>query len=128
MGLLIDAFVHDLKHGGNVKSREAALRYVQAPGNFYILGQEAETNASIAYGLTLIEKVLKQVAPAVNYQTENGDNSTAIVGQYFESALGDQAVKEYESVVSGGGAVAIGQGTPVGGGGSGSGGGGGGGY
>lgn len=128
MGLLIDAFVHDLKHGGNVKSREAALRYVQAPGNFYILGQEAETNASIAYGLTLIEKVLKQVAPAVNYQTENGDNSTAIVEQYFESALGDQAVKEYESVVSGGGAVAIGQGTPVGGGGSGSGGGGGGGY
>lgn len=130
MGLLIDAFIWDLKHGGNVKSREAALRYVQAPGQFYILGQEAETVASITYGLTLIEKVLNQTAPAVNYQALNGDNSTAVVEQYFESALGDQAVVNYESIVSGGGAVAVGQGVPVGGGGGsgGGGGGGGGGY
>ena len=108
MGLLIDAFIWDLAHGGNVRSREAALKYVNEPGQFYTLGQEAETVASIAYGLTLIEKVLKQEAPAVNYQTTNGDNSTAIVEQYFESALGDQSVVEYESTVTGGSAVAVG--------------------
>jgi hypothetical protein len=108
MGLLIDAFIWDLAHGGNVRSREAALAYVNDTAGSPYLGQKTETNASIAYGLTLIEKVLKQEAPAVNYQTTNGDNSTAIVEQYFESALGDQSVQEYESTVTGGSSVAVG--------------------
>ena len=105
MGLIIDAFIWDLAHGGNVKSREAALKYVNEPGSFYVLGQKEETVAAINYGLTLIEKVLSQTAPAVNYQTTNGDNSTAIVAQYFESALGRQDNVEYESTSTGGSAV-----------------------
>jgi hypothetical protein len=68
MGLIIDAVIHDLTHGGNTRSRAAALAYVTSPGNFYILGQEAETVASIAYGLTVINKVLANQAPTVNYQ------------------------------------------------------------
>jgi hypothetical protein len=79
--------------------------------------------ASITYGLTLIEKVLKQEAPAVNYQTTNGDNSTATVAQYFETALGNQADVEYEGVVSGGGATTLSQSSGAGGGGGGGGGG-----
>ena len=105
MGLIIDAFIWDLAHGGNVKSREAALKYVNEPGSFYVLGQKEETVAAINYGLTLIEKVLAQTAPAVNYQTTNGDNSTAVVAQYFESALGRQDNVDYESTVTGGSAV-----------------------
>ena len=123
MGFLIDAFIWDITHGGNVRSREAALKYVNEPGQFYILGREAETVASITYGLTLIEKVLKQEAPAVNYQTTNGDNSTATVAQYFETALGNQADVEYEGVVSGGGATTLSQSSGAGGGGGGGGGG-----
>jgi len=122
MGLLIDAFIWDLTHGGNVRSREAALSYVNDTAGSPYLGQKTETNASIAYGLTVIEKVLKQQAPAVNYQDTNGDNSTAVVEQYFEEALGDQAVVEYEST-----ATAAYSGTSVSSGGSGGGGGGGGG-
>ena len=122
MGLLIDAFIWDLTHGGNVRSREAALSYVNDTAGSPYLGQKTETNASIAYGLTVIEKVLKQQAPAVNYQVTNGDNSTAVVEQYFEAALGDQAVVEYEST-----ATAAYSGTSVSSGGSGGGGGGGGG-
>lgn len=110
MGLLVDAFIWDLKHGGNVRSREAALSYVNETAGSPYLSQKDETKASIAYGLTVIEKVLKQQAPAVNYQTTNGDNSTAVVEQYFETALGDQAVVEYESVVTGGSAAAVGGG------------------
>lgn len=101
MGFLIDAFIWDLSHGGNVRTREAALRYVNNPGQFYTLGQEGQTVASIQYGLSLIEKVLQQEAPAVNYQQTNGDNSTAIVEQYFEDALGNQAIQTYESTVTG---------------------------
>lgn len=101
MGYIIDAFVYDLTHGGNIKSREAALEYVTNPGKFYTLGQEAETVASINYGLTLIEKVLQQAAPAVNYQTTNGDNSTRVVPQYFETALGSQDTVIYDGTISG---------------------------
>ena len=101
MGYIIDAFIYDLAHGGNVKSREAALQYVTNPGQFYTLGQEAETVASINYGLTLIQKVLAQAAPAVNYQTTNGDNSTRIVPQYFETLLGAQDTLIYEGIIAG---------------------------
>ena len=84
-----------------IQTTEAALEYVTNPGKFYTLGQEAETVASINYGLTLIEKVLAQTAPAVNYQTTNGDNSTRVVPQYFETALGAQDTVVYDGVISG---------------------------
>ena len=117
MGLLIDAFIWDITHGGNVRSREAALSYVNDTVGSPYLSQKTETVASIAYGLTLIEKVLKQEAPTVNYQTTNGDNSSAIVTQYFEAALGNQADVEYESVISGGGATTLSASSGAGGGG-----------
>jgi hypothetical protein len=87
MGFIIDAAIWDFTHGGNVRSREAALKYVQQPGQFYVLGQEGETVASINYGLTVLASVLAQTAPAANYQTLNGDNSTAVVTQYFDITL-----------------------------------------
>jgi len=82
IGFIIDAIIYDISHGGNVKSREAALSYVNEPGRFYILGQADETAASINYALSLVEKILTQTAPDTNYQVFNGDNSTAIVPQY----------------------------------------------
>ena len=92
MGYIIDAAIWDITHGGNVKSREAALSYVTDAGQFYTLGQEAETVASINYGLTVIASVLAQTAPAVNYQTLNGDNSTAIVTQHTDATLVAESV------------------------------------
>ena len=41
--------------------------------------------------------MLNNEAPAVNYQTTNGDNSTAIVAQYIDTSLGKQADAVYES-------------------------------
>ena len=104
MGFLIDAFIWDITHGGNVRSREAALKYVQEPGSFYTLGQEGETVASIQYGVSLIQKVLAQEAPDVNYQELNGDNSTAIVEQFFDPELGRQDNVEYSSTIDSGAA------------------------
>jgi hypothetical protein len=100
MGYIIDALVWDITHGGNVKTREAALEYVNNASKFYTLGQEAETVASINYGLTVIENVLSQTAPDVNYQVLNGDNSTAVVAQYFEDGLqAENVLAEITSLV-----------------------------
>jgi len=87
MGYIVDALIYDITHGGNVKSREAALEYVNNASKFYTLGQEEETVASITYGLSVIANVIAQTAPDVNYQVTNGDNSTAVVEQYFEDGL-----------------------------------------
>ena len=101
MGLIIDAFIWDLGHGGNVRSREAALSYVNDPGKFYAKGQEAETVASINYGISLIQKVLAQEPPDELYQVLNGDNSTRIAEQIFILDLGSLDIVEYEGITAG---------------------------
>ena len=87
MGLIIDAAVWDITHGGNVRSREAALSYVNETTGSPYLEQKAETVLAIDYGLSVIESVLNNEAPAANYQVLNGDNSTAIVSQYTDDVL-----------------------------------------
>ena len=72
MGLIVDAIVYDTSHDGNVKSRQAAEAYFTVGGSSYITGQEAETVASINYGVSLIANVLSNTAPAANYQALNG--------------------------------------------------------
>ena len=87
VGYIIEAIVYDITHGGNVKTREAALEYVNNAPAFYTEGQEGETVASLNYSLSVMESVLAQTDPDTNYQTTNGDNSTAVVTQYKDAAL-----------------------------------------
>ncbi len=92
-GLIVDALITDLGTGGNQKSRGAALAYVNAvtpdsPGTYSRLSIEKEEDvAAFNYMLTLVEKVLANEPPTTNYQTTNGDNSTAIVSQTFDYTI-----------------------------------------
>jgi len=91
-GLIVDALMFDISHGGNVKVRGAASALVSAlidsPGTYSKLSAEKDQDiAAWNYMLTVIESVLAQEAPAENYQILNGDNSTAIVDQYFQSDI-----------------------------------------
>ena len=92
MGYIVDGLIYDITHGGNVRSREAALSYVNETSGSPYLTQKAQTVATINYGLTVIQAVLAQTAPGVNYQTSNGDNSTAVVAQYFNANLTAESV------------------------------------
>ena len=92
MGLIIDAFIWDITHGGNVRSREAALSYVNDTVGSPYLTQKAETVASINYGISIIENILEQTDPTANYQTLNGDNSTRISSQFKDALLRTEAV------------------------------------
>ena len=76
MGLLIDAIVWDLKHGGNVRTREAASKYISGATN-YVAGQENETKASIDYGVSIMDEVIANLNPAQNYATLNSVASPA---------------------------------------------------
>ena len=93
VGFVVDALIYDLRHGGNVKIRGAANALIgglSAEETEAYPGLAIESDESIAaynYMVTVLEDVLAQTAPAVNYQTLNGDNSTATVAQYFNADL-----------------------------------------
>ena len=73
VGLIIDALLWDIRHGGNVRSRQAAVEYVTNASTFYGLGQKEETVAAINYAVnTLVNTcVLLNTAPGTNYQVTN---------------------------------------------------------
>ena len=70
MGLLVDALVWDLRHGGNVRSREAAAKYISGAVN-YVAGQEDETISAINYGVSIMDELIANLPPASNYATLN---------------------------------------------------------
>ena len=72
MGLIVDAIVYDITHGGNSKTIEAANSYFNLGVISYIVGEEAQTVAAIDYGLSIIEDILNNEAPPQNYQALNG--------------------------------------------------------
>jgi hypothetical protein len=91
VGFTVDALIYDLCHGGNIKSRGVANSLIGGlsegeteayPG---LAVESEESVAAYNYMLSVIEDVLAQTAPAVNYQNLNGDNSTAKVSQYFNT-------------------------------------------
>ena len=72
MGLIIDAMLYDIGHGGNVRSREIAKSFFTTAGASYIAGQTTQTNDVINYMVSIIDTTIRNLAPAINYQTTNG--------------------------------------------------------
>jgi hypothetical protein len=103
VGFIIDRLIHDIGHGGNLKTLSAALSYINAlangtlfataddengTGTYSRLAQESDADiAAYNHMLDLIENVLNNEAPTTNYQIQNGDNSTSIVSQFFDTSL-----------------------------------------
>ena len=101
VGIVLDKILHDLGHGGNLKTRAAAQTFLNAlaDGPF---STAAENNGTGPYGdlaservqsvaaynrmLVLIESVLANEAPDEIYQNIT-DDSVAIVEQYFNTNL-----------------------------------------
>ena len=97
VGFTLDAVIYDMCHGGNIKSRGVANSLIgglsEGETEAYP-GLAIESDESVAaynYMLTVVGNVLAQTAPTINYQTLNGDNSTATVAQYFNSDLTAEA-------------------------------------
>ena len=104
IGFIVDALIHDLGHGGNVKMRGAANAYVSAlfesENMEYARLAEEGTQDVLAnnYMLSVVQNVLNQTDPSVNYQTTNGDLSTAVIEQWKDSSITAENV--YSTVAS----------------------------
>jgi hypothetical protein len=97
VGFILDRIVHDMAHGGNLKTRAAAQTFLNALADGPY-STAAENNGTGAYGnliaegdqsvaaynymLTLIGNALSNTAPTVIYQNVT-DDSTAIIDQYI---------------------------------------------
>jgi len=81
-GIIVDALIFDLTHGGNQKSTAAANSYYVPSSNTYIttaLGRQVpQSIAGYNYMKTLVGLVLANQAPGTNYQTLNGIATKAI--------------------------------------------------
>jgi hypothetical protein len=101
VGYIVDRLIWDIGHGGNLKSRAAALSFVNgfsANGEFSdasedkvyggagLAAESAQSVAAYNYMLTVVDAVLKNQAPSVIYQNVS-DDSTAIVTQFTSETL-----------------------------------------
>jgi len=105
IGWVIDALAYDISHGGNVRTRGAALSYVNALteecGTYSKLNAESAADvACYNYMLTVIASVLSNDAPAQAYQNVSED-STNIYPQHIDTdyVAEDTALTEITSLV-----------------------------
>ena len=75
VGMLVDALIYDLGHGGNEESTKAAKAYYTASGSSYInanFGQQtAQTIAAYDYLKVLAAAVINNATDSSNYQAAN---------------------------------------------------------
>jgi hypothetical protein len=98
VGFVVDRLIWDIGHGGNLKIRAAVQALLgvldsgpfsneddeNGTGEYPNLSIEGEQSVeSYTYLKNLIEDVLNNEAPSVNYQSLNNDLSTAVVDQYI---------------------------------------------
>jgi len=99
IGQIVDALIWDLSHGGNSRTRAAALAYFDNAGTSYLADNPTETAAGISYIKILADAVLTNVAPATNYQNANGVGSP--ITQVIDLSLTEEldALSVLESLV-----------------------------
>ena len=72
IGQILDAIIWDLSHGGNKRTRDAALTYFNGASLIAAIADENDQLAeALDYMLTVINAVISNLAPAANYQTLN---------------------------------------------------------
>jgi len=91
-GLIVDAVVYDLGHGGTQQSTAAALSYFTSSTSSTLIttafGYEAIPSiASWNYLKTLVGNVLGNTAPATNYQTQEGISAGSQAKQIIDTTL-----------------------------------------
>ena len=97
MGIIIDALMWDLSHGGNIRSRLATLSYFSGGVLLAAIQDEyQQLGAALEYMKEVIDAVISNVAPAANYQTLNSVPSpiSQTIDSDFTEELNAQSLLE----------------------------------
>jgi hypothetical protein len=72
IGQILDAIIWDLSHGGNKRTRDAALTYFNGASLIAAIADENDQlAATINYMVVVVDAVISNLAPSTNYQTLN---------------------------------------------------------
>ena len=103
-GIVVDALVFDISHGGTLKTVTAAREYLNTAGDDYVNAtvgsQVTEFNAGLNYLISIATDVLGNAVPASNYQTINSvaDPAVQIIDVSLEAEAG--TVTKVEDLVN----------------------------
>jgi len=90
-GIVLEAIIFDISHGGNLNTTNAALAYFTTAGSGYVSGVSAyDITAFVGalnYKATLLANILANTAPTNNYQTLNGVSSGNQAKQIIDTTL-----------------------------------------
>jgi len=90
-GIVLDAIIYDIGHGGNLNTTKAALAYFNEAGTSYVTGVDVYDIppfvAALNYLVSVSNNVLENTAPASNYQTLNGVVLGNQAGQLIDVSL-----------------------------------------
>ena len=91
-GLIVDALVYDIGHGGTQQTTAAALSYYTSSTSSTLITtpfgyQAIPSTASWNYLKTLVGNVLSNTAPATNYQTVEGISAGSQAKQIIDSTV-----------------------------------------
>ena len=78
-GQVLDAVIWDLSHGGNERSRLAALSYFNEAGDTYLADNATETADGLGYIVTLADAIMSNVAPVTVRGSLNQYTNVALV-------------------------------------------------
>ena len=95
IGQILDAIIWDLSHGGNERTRLATLTYFSEGALIAAIADENEQLAeTIDYMATVVDAVISNLAPAINYQTLNSVATpiTQIIDATLIEKAGDQII------------------------------------
>ena len=95
-GQVLDAVIWDLSHGGNQRSRAAALSYFDTDGVTYLADNATETADGLDYIKTVADAVLSNVAPA----TVRGTLNQVVDTTFIEEADAQATLEDLLSVVT----------------------------
>ena len=99
IGLITDAIIWDLKHGGNERSREMAQSYFSSAGASYVSGQEANTVEVINYANTMMQRIVQNLTVTTNYQALN--SASNVVTQYTSALTPETGVTTHIATLIG---------------------------
>ena len=89
VGVLVDALIWDLSHGGNERSRDEAVAYFSADGQTYLVGNPmtaADTATALNYVKTLADAILSDLLIGTDTGTKYGS-----IAQIQDSSLIEEA-------------------------------------
>jgi hypothetical protein len=106
-GIVLDALVFDISHGGSLKTVTAAREYLNAEGDDYVNAtveaQKTEFIAGLNYLISVSTDVLNNAVPDDNYQTLNSvaDPASQIIDISLEAEAGTiDKVEELVGIVT----------------------------